>query len=250
MSGIRLTSSIWEAIIVGLGFPSALDACVSVARDVALSLRDRLLIVLMATGVALTGTAWGAAAPHSVGRSHATATWVTTAKQRLSKLAGSMNGYSRAKFGPEWDDVDLNGCDTRNDVLARDLESVVFKEGSTCVVARGTLQDRYTGKTIKFVRGPNTSGAHVVALAAGWRTGAKKWTANRRLFYANDTMVLLAVDGPANESKSDSDAADWLPTNIPFRCRYVAKQIAIKTKYELWVTAPERMAMSNVLGDC
>jgi hypothetical protein len=188
----------------------------------------------------------------------ATAGWVETAKQRLShldvKAAGPMSSYSRAKFGPAWQDVDLNGCDTRNDVLARDLKQVVLKAGSSCTVAKGTLHDRYTDGTINFVRGPGTSPAvqidHVVALAAAWRTGAKQWTGERRLFYANDGLVLLAVDGPTNGAKSDSDAADWLPPKKSYHCRYVAKQIAIKTKYELWVTQPEKMTMTQVLGGC
>ena len=187
-----------------------------------------------------------------------TPAWVATAKQRLAKLdtkaAASMTGYSRAKFGPAWFDVDLNGCDTRNEILARDLRQVVFKAGDDCIVARGTLRDRYTATTINFVRGPGTSLAvqvdHVVALAAAWRTGAKQWSADERLFYANDNLVLLAVDGPTNSAKSDKDAAAWLPPNAGFHCRYVARQVAIKTKYDLWVTPPERMSMTGVLNDC
>jgi hypothetical protein len=183
---------------------------------------------------------------------------VLSAQQRLSILAtkstASMTGYAREKFGPAWFDVDLNSCSTRDDILARDLRQVVYKAGDDCIVAKGTLHDRYTSKTIKFVRGPTTSGSvqidHVVALAAAWRTGAKQWTAGQRLFYANDDLVLLAVDGPANNDKSDKDAANWLPPNAAFRCRYVARQIAIKTKYGLWVTAPERTAMTTVLNDC
>ena len=197
---------------------------------------------------ALAATAHRASAPG----------WVTTAKQRLSKLdtnaAASMTGYSRAKFGKPWEDVDLNRCDTRNDILARDLTKVVLKTGSKCTVAKGMLNDPYTNTTITFVRGPSTSGKvqidHVVALAAAWRTGAKKWTSERRLFYANDTLVLLAVDGPTNGAKGDKDAAGWLPPNAAYHCRYLAKQIAIKTKYELWVTPPERTAIADALNAC
>ncbi|WP_397321065.1 hypothetical protein [Paenarthrobacter nicotinovorans] len=32
-------------------------------------------------------------------------------------------GYSREQFGPRWADVDRNGCDTRNDILRRDLKA-------------------------------------------------------------------------------------------------------------------------------
>ena len=126
-----------------------------------------------------------------------------------------MTGYSRDKFGEPWADVDHNGCDTRNDILKRDLTKEVFKAGSSCIVQTGLLADPYTGKTIDFVRGVKTSSAvqidHVVALGDAWRTGAAKWTAKKRLSYANDRVVLLAVDGPQNEAKGDDDASEWLP---------------------------------------
>ncbi|MET0938023.1 MAG: HNH endonuclease family protein [Gaiellaceae bacterium] len=207
------------------------------------------LVVL--AGAALT-------ASHSEARSSATPKWVTAAKQRLDKLevkqAGSMTGYSRAKFGPAWEDVDLNRCDTRNDILARDLRPRSFKGESECKVAEGTLADPYTKKTISFLQGKKTSSAvqidHVVALAAAWRTGAKQWTGDLRLFYANDPLVLLAVDGPANSAKGDKDVAAWLPPNSAYRCKYVAQQISIKTKYELWVTPPEQAEMAEVIADC
>ena len=79
---------------------------------------------------------------------------------------------------------------------------------------------------------------HVVALADAWRTGAARWTPTRRLDYANDPYVLLAVDGPENEAKGDDDASEWLPPNRSYDCAYVKQQIAIKTKYRLSVTPP------------
>jgi hypothetical protein len=127
----------------------------------------------------------------------------------------------------------------------------LFKAGSDCVIASGTLNDPYTGTKIKFVRGVGTSSAvqidHVVALADAWRTGARKWSAARRLRYANDPPVLLAVDGPEDEAKGDDDASEWLPDNPRFACAYVATQIAIKTEYRLWVTQAEHDAMASTL---
>jgi uncharacterized protein DUF1524 len=210
-----------------------------------------IVVTLLVVGVL-------AVLPAATARDAASPLWVKMAKERLSildtKSAASMTDYSRAKFGSAWFVVDLNGCSTRNDILARDLREVVFKASDHCFIVKGTLQDRYTGTTINFVRGPSTSGKvqidHVVALASAWRTGAQAWTAARRLFYANDGLVLLAVDGPANNAKSDKDAANWLPPDGAFHCRYVARQIATKTKYELWVIQPERMKMSDVLGGC
>ena len=164
-------------------------------------------------------------------------------------------GYDRDQFGPSWADVDHNGCDTRNDILARDLTAVIFKDGSKeCVVASGTFADPYTGTTISFTRGNETSTAvqidHIVALSDAWQKGAQQLSAEERRQLANDPLNLMAADGPANGAKSDSDAASWLPPNKAFRCEYVARQIAVKSRYQLWVTPPEHDAIAGVLSTC
>jgi hypothetical protein len=166
-----------------------------------------------------------------------------------------MTGYSRDQFGSGWVDTDHNGCDTRNDVLARDLTGETFKPGTRdCVVLTGTLADPYSGRTIAFQRGQDTSEAvqidHVVALSDAWQKGAQQWTAQRRTAFANDPLNLLAVDGPLNQQKSDGDAATWLPPNRPYRCAYVARQVAVKVTYGLWMTAAERDAVARVLSTC
>jgi len=164
-------------------------------------------------------------------------------------------GYERDKFGPAWADVDRNGCDTRNDVLRRDLRPISLKPGTRgCVVVRGSLADPYTGRTVIFVRGNTTSTKvqidHVVALSNAWQTGAQGWSPATRQAFANDPLNLLAVDGEQNQRKGDGDAATWLPPNRNFWCTYVARQVAVKAKYRLWVTPPERAALSRVLARC
>jgi hypothetical protein len=164
-------------------------------------------------------------------------------------------GYSREEFGPAWADVDRNGCDTRNDILARDLEEETFKPGTRdCVVAAGTLADRYTGTTLSFVRGQDTSSAvqidHLVPLSDAWQKGAQQLSTDQRKQFANDPLNLMAADGPTNGAKGDKDAATWLPPNKTFRCEYVARQAAVKAKYQLWVTQAERDAMAGILASC
>ena len=164
-------------------------------------------------------------------------------------------GYSRDEFGPAWADVDHNGCDTRNDILDRDLEQVTYRDNTQdCVVLTGVLNDPYTATQINFQRGQDTSTAvqidHVVALSDAWQKGAQQLTADQRRTFSNDPLNLLAVDGPANQQKSDSDAASWLPANRSFRCDYVSRQIAVKHRYDLWVTAAEKDAMIRVLDAC
>ncbi len=162
-------------------------------------------------------------------------------------------GYDRADdFGQAWLDVDRNGCDTRNDILARDLTEIV--RPGTCKVLRGTLAEPYTGKTVQFVRGNDTSALvqidHVVALSNAWQTGAQQLTQAQRVSFANDPLNLLAADGLANAQKGDGDAATWLPKVKSFRCAYVARQVSVKATYGLWVAPAERDAMARVLSAC
>jgi hypothetical protein len=164
-------------------------------------------------------------------------------------------GYTRAQFGPAWADVDRNGCDTRNDILKRDLTSITYRAKTrNCVIESGTLVDRYSGETINFVKGNISSMEvqidHVVALSNAWQTGAFKLTADQRRALSNDPLNLFAVKGRLNSQKGDGDAATWLPPLKSFRCNYVAQQIAVKAKYSLWVTAPEKAAMVSILAKC
>jgi hypothetical protein len=188
-----------------------------------------------------------------------TAATEVTASSALATLAvkgrAPKTGYTREQFGQAWADVDRNGCDTRNDVLKRDLTNIEYKvKTRNCVVASGVLLDRYSGETINFVRGNVTSMEvqidHVVALSNAWQTGAFKLTVMQRTALANDPINLFAVKGRLNLQKSDGDAATWLPPLKSFRCAYVAQQIAVKAKYSLWVTAPEKEAMTRILATC
>jgi len=174
---------------------------------------------------------------------------------QVTKGRAAKTGYTRAQFGQTWADVDRNGCDTRNDILKRDLSAEVFKEKTReCVVLSGTLIDPFSGETINFVRG-NTSSMevqidHVVALSNAWQTGAFKLSIKERTAFANDPLNLLAVKGRLNSQKGDGDAATWLPPLKSYRCDYVSRQIAVKIKYKLWFTAPEKEAMVRILKSC
>ncbi len=196
------------------------------------------------------GGSSGSSAPAADGGSALAALGTLAVKGRAPKT-----GYDRLAFGQAWADVDHNGCDTRNDVLRRDLSPYVLKSGTKgCVVVSGTLHDPYSGRTIAFARGADTSSLvqidHVVPLSDAWQKGAQQWTAPKRTALANDLLNLLAVDGPLNQSKSDGDAATWLPPSTGYRCSYAARQIAVKAKYGLWVTTAEKDAMRRILATC
>lgn len=161
-------------------------------------------------------------------------------------------GYTREQFSNGWGDA--GSCDVRNFILKRDMTGVVTISDTNCTVLQGTLLDPYTGKTIMFARGTDSSDDvqidHIIALSNAWQTGAQQITAAQRFNFANDQLNLLAVDGPTNQKKGDADAATWLPPNKNYRCQYIARQIAVKQKYTLWVTRPEFDAMKKVLADC
>ena len=228
------------------------------------ALRRKIMVVVAVFTVAVAGLALARSLPFADrsqppttrNATQAAATGAGAAAGALNRLPvkgkAAMTGYTRTQFGQAWtDDTDReltrpwghNGCDTRDDALARDLVEAHLKPGSRCVVVSGRLHDPYTGSTLAWRRGRHTSTTvqidHVVALGNAWVTGAQHLPAPTRRALANDPLNLVAVDGPANEAKRDGDAATWLPPNKAYRCDYVARQIAVKTKYQLWVTPAE-----------
>jgi hypothetical protein len=186
--------------------------------------------------------------------------------------AADPGGYERdcgpgegCVFGPSWsDDVNVeggrNGCDTRNDILARDLQAgqvdgrAVPKrlEDNNCVVLEGVLNDPFTGQLLHFTK--RRAGAiqvdHVVALAAAWRAGAATWDPGRRRDFANDPRNLILVDGPSNQSKGDSTAEEWLPPNAGYHCEYARIVVTVKAAYQLTVTPAEQASLQSALGRC
>jgi hypothetical protein len=210
-------------------------------------------LLLLCAGLGLGVPQWTAAraaAAHPVRAADLAAGRAALAGLPVAAPA-SATGYSRDQFGPAWADQDANGCDTRNDVLARDLADVVL-DTDGCRVLSGTLDDPYTGALISFQRGPGSNLVqidHVVALADAWQTGAARWPASRRLAFANDPANLLAVQSAANQAKSAADAAGWLP-QPGYRCAYALKQIRVKAAYGLWVTPAERAALGHALDRC
>jgi len=184
----------------------------------------------------------------------------TRAADVLATLAvkgrSAATGYRRGAFLPDgWADLDRDGCSTREEILQRDLTRTTRKRSGRCeVVASGLLADPYSGRSVGFTRGPRTSAAvqvdHVVSLGDAWVTGARSWTAQQREAFANDPLEQLATTAAQNEAKGSSDAASWLPPNKAFRCAYVARQVAVKARYGLWVTPAEQAAVARVLDSC
>jgi hypothetical protein len=201
------------------------------------------------------GTASGSAAPSTVRTTDASTAVEDFHALRVSD-AYEPARYDRDAFGQAWADTDRNGCDTRNDVLRRDLTGVVTKPGTHgCVVLSGTLDDPYTGRSIRFDRGATSSTAvqidHRVPLAYAWRHGAAAWTPKQRELFANDQATnLLAVDGPANEAKSDSGPAEWMPANTADACAYAASFVTVATKWHPSIATADEHALDRTLTVC
>jgi hypothetical protein len=261
--GFTIASAIVGVLVmvsaaVALTSPSTTDAVVADTQSEATSPSPA------AASATVSSTPSATASPSSTAEASKDPDAVIAAARPRTALAllGSLavkgrapkTGYDRAAFGPAWTDTNRNGCDTRNDILGRDLEGNVFKPGTrSCAVLSGRLApDPYTGQDIAFLRGgaSEVDIDHVVALSDAWQKGAGRWVPGKRLAFANDPLNLLAVDASANRQKGDGDAATWLPHNKAYRCTYVARQVAVKAKYKLWVTAAERAAIAGVLARC
>ena len=180
-----------------------------------------------------------------------------TAAQQLEQLAPAQDApptrYDRDAFGQRWADIDRNGCDQRNDTLRTQLGEVQLKPGTGgCKVLAGTLTDPYSGHVLAFTSTDPQAVQidHVVALSDAWQKGAQQLTEEQRRDFANDPLNLMAVAGWANQQKGDGDTATWLPPRREFRCSYVSRQVLVKERYGLWVTAAERDAMDRVLAGC
>ncbi|GJF10883.1 membrane protein [Mycolicibacterium cyprinidarum] len=181
----------------------------------------------------------------------------------VTEIPARIRGYDyrRDAFGESWSDETTapgghNGCDTRNDILDRDLVDKTFVSIKRCpaAVATGTLLDPYTSATVPFTRGNKTGASvqidHLVPLALAWDLGARDWTDEMRMRFANDPANLLAVDGPTNQDKGDKQPSDWMPPNTAFHCQYAMQFIAVLRGYRLPVDAPSATVLRDAARSC
>ncbi|MFT4220522.1 MAG: HNH endonuclease family protein [Microbacterium sp.] len=216
------------------------------------------VVVAVAAGAVAVWNAGPPASTPPAGRPVATLD-AGTALDRLAAL-DTVSGwsdapYDRDLFGQRWLDVDRNGCDTRNDILGRDLRDPVFKPGTRdCKVLSGTLIDPYDGQRVDFVSGLDTSVLvqidHVVPLAWAWRHGAERWSDDRRAQFANDPRNLRAASQKTNQDKQAAGPSEWLPPARELRCGYAQTWAEVLDAYSLGVNAADRAAAEAVLRSC
>lgn len=211
------------------------------------------LLLVMLLGVAAPASAADPRSP-SGSWSASTPSVIDTAQLATLEIRepGAQRAYDRDAFGPAWEDVDNNGCDTRNDILQRDLSRDELDEDG-CTLLSGTLKDPYTGEVIDFERSKGGSQIdidHMIPLGAAWEAGASEWTDAKRLQYANDPLVLLAVDAGANRSKSDQTISEWEPTNEAVACQYGASWVEVAATYDLSISPADHETLTALAEQC
>ncbi len=230
--------------------------------------RKRILWLTVAAALAVTVAIQVTSTSHSPSELIAQAD-IPTVAPGVDVLAGVAEipervrgfDYRRDAFGDSWTDDTTapggrNGCDTRNDILDRDLIDKTYVSIKRCpnAVGTGTLLDPYTSEVVPFTRGNRVGAAvqidHLVPLALAWDLGARNWTEEKRIRFANDPANLLAVDGPTNQDKGDAEPAVWMPPNAAFHCQYAMQFIAVLRGYGLPVDAPSAAVLRDAAQTC
>lgn len=230
--------------------------------------RKHLLWLTVATALAVVVAVQVGTSPRGPARFIAQAD-IPTVAPGVDVLAGvaeipariHSHDYRRDAFGESWTDDTTapgghNGCDTRNDILDRDLSDKSYVAIKRCptAVATGTLLDPYTSTVVSFTRGNQIGAAvqidHIVPLALAWDLGARGWPDDLRIRFANDPANLLAVDGQANQDKGDKEPALWMPPNAAFHCQYSMQFIAVLRGYGLPVDAPSAPVLRDAAATC
>ncbi|KOV58526.1 hypothetical protein ADL01_37720 [Streptomyces sp. NRRL WC-3618] len=172
-----------------------------------------------------------------------------TARTYLASLTvktENRTGYSRDLF-PTW--ITISGtCNTREYILKRDGSNVVTN--SACTATSGSWFSPYDGAT--WTAASDLDIDHLVPLAEAWDSGAGAWTTAQRQAFANDVTrpQLIAVTDNVNQSKSDQDPAEWMPSVTSYRCTYVRAWVQVKYYYDLAVDSAEKSALTNYLASC
>lgn len=168
--------------------------------------------------------------------------------------------YRRAAFGDGWSDLDGDGCRTRDEVLLSTVDRSqpyrTRRQGRCGAdMVAGTWTDLYTGQRMTWSNLKDTTQAqaipidHIVSLAAAYRYGAKTWSEQDRIAFANDELNLTPTTAAINQAKADKDPASWTPPAAG-RCAYATRYIAVKTRYRLPVDHVEKTSLQQLLRGC
>ena len=90
---------------------------------------------------------------------------------------------------------------------------------------------------------------HVVPLAHAHRHGADLWDSEKKERFANDPENLVITRDIRNRRKSSKSIADWLPMRKDYACKYIARWMKIKKKYNLRVDEDEMFSVKTANCD-
>lgn len=157
--------------------------------------------------------------------------------------------YHRSCF-KHWIDSDNDCLDTRQEVLQRESQIPIEVENNNgkCKIISGQWYDIYSGKT--YTNPLILDIDHIIPLKEAWRSGANKWTEQKRQKFANDYDNLIAVHRSLNRQKKDKDPKEWLPPKKDFICEYIELWISIKYKYNLEMDVKEKEIIAEIQDKC
>ena len=173
---------------------------------------------------------------------------VPTIPQRATVL-----GYDRTLFGPGWA-TDGTSCDTRERIIARDLDDDTCSPTSPLQAHRKAPRgheplDPYTGGVLAR---DDIEVDHIIPVSAAWDLGAHRWDAAQRAKFYNDPINLIAVSSAANQEKSDKLPSEWMPKRKRARCAYGERMVVVAKQYALPLPEADlnaiKRACSGLLG--
>ncbi|WP_330349920.1 HNH endonuclease family protein [Streptomyces sp. NBC_00582] len=208
--------------------------------------RRRLSILAVLTGLIASVALFNSPTASAALPTPVSAATARTYLASLTVATENRTGYYRDLF-PTW--ITISGtCNTREYILKRDGTNVVTN--SACTATSGSWYSPYDGAT--WTAASDLDIDHLVPLAEAWDSGASAWTTAQRQAFANDITrpQLLAVTDNVNQSKSDQDPAEWMPSLTSYRCTYVRAWVQVKYYYGLSVDSAEKSALTSYLAGC
>lgn len=163
--------------------------------------------------------------------------------------AADPRDYDRDAYLPRWADSDGDCRNTRHEVLVRDSDGpVLFESDAGCRVLSGRWEGAYGGEM--FSDSGEVHVDHLVPLSEAHRSGAWRWSENRKRRFANDMRNLVVADAGLNMSKGDRDPAEWRPPDRSAWCEYAREWRAIKRFYALAIDPAEARALREMTTTC
>lgn len=152
----------------------------------------------------------------------------------------------------EWTAERTDCLDIAEEVLVERSQSpVLWADKLECVPDQGRWSDRYLSSTITRTLDADVT-LHVPT-AVAYASGGDAWTPTTRQAYLTDTdhpATLEVVTAGSGHNPRGQDPAEWKPSAPSTWCAYAIDWVAVKSRWELSITAAERDALTEMLDSC